>query len=412
MAKFDFENGRGQTLTGQLELPESRPVAFAIFAHCFTCSKNIRAASQISKSLAELGFGVLRFDFTGLGNSEGDFANTNFSTNVQDLIAASNALAQKHQTPSLLVGHSLGGAAVLMAASQLENVKAVATIGAPSDPVHVQHLFSDALETIQNAGEAKVKLGGRELTIEKQFLEDLQANRLAEMVPKLRMPVMIFHSPVDTIVSIENARAIYESAKHPKSFVSIDGANHMLDNPEDAQFVAATLAAWASRYLVVESTVVENADSGATVKANLQAGEVVVTEVDGNFTQNIRTSSHEWTADEPTNVGGEDLGPTPYDLLLSSLGACTAMTLRIYARHKQLSLDSVRVSLKHSKIHADDCGKCESKDGKIDRIEKEIIVVGDLTDAQVVRLGEIADRCPVHRTLTNEKSIATMIRRK
>ncbi len=247
--QFNFKNVAGQTLSGRLELPVSKPRDFAIFAHCFTCSKNVKAASRISKELSDRGIAVLRFDFTGLGNSEGDFANTNFTSNVLDLIAAASALGEQHTAPSLLVGHSLGGAAALLAASQIASVKAVATIGSPSCPAHVSHLFGDAVAQIQTDGAATVSIGGRELTIQKQFLDDLKNHRAADRAGKLQKPLLIFHSPIDNIVSIENARELYEAAHHPKSFVSLDGADHMLTDPEDAEFVAAVLAAWASRYL-------------------------------------------------------------------------------------------------------------------------------------------------------------------
>lgn len=246
--KFDFKNDRGEILTGRLELPDGTPTSYAIFAHCFTCSKNAKAATRISKALSERGIAVLRFDFTGLGNSDGDFANTNFSSNVADLVAAAGALADKHQAPSLLVGHSLGGTAALMAASKIESVTAVATIGSPSEPAHVSHLFGDCVAKIQVNGSALVSIGGRELTIQKQFLEDIQSHEAQRQLQVLGKPLLIFHSPTDRIVSIDNARKLYEAARHPKSFISLDGADHMLSCPEDAEFVAATLAIWAARY--------------------------------------------------------------------------------------------------------------------------------------------------------------------
>ena len=246
--KFDFKNDHGEILTGRLELPDGTPTSYAIFAHCFTCSKNAKAATRISKQLSERGIAVLRFDFTGLGNSDGDFANTNFSSNVSDLVAAAVALADKHQAPSLLVGHSLGGTAALMAASKIESVTAVATIGSPSEPAHVSHLFGDCVAKIQDNGSALVSIGGRELTIQKQFLEDIQSHEAQRQLQRLGKPLLIFHSPIDRIVSIDNARKLYEAARHPKSFISLDGADHMLSCPEDAEFVAATLSIWAARY--------------------------------------------------------------------------------------------------------------------------------------------------------------------
>ena len=400
MPKFDFTNRNGQTLTGRLELPIGKPESFAIFAHCFTCSKNVKAASQVSRRLAQLGVAVLRFDFTGLGNSEGDFANSDFSSNVTDLIDAANALQNEYEAPSLLVGHSLGGAAVLRAAVDLESVRAVATIGAPSEPAFVERLIDAATSTKHEDGSATIELGGRELRIGNQFVVDLKSNRLAASLLKLRKPLLIFHSPVDSVVPIDHARQLYEAARHPKSFVSVDGADHMLDDPDDARFVAETLAAWATRYLPSP----EEAASDV-----IPDGVVEVQDQNGTLTQQIRTAHHTIHADEPKSLGGKDLGPNPYELLLASLGACTSMTLRMYANRKKWSLESVSVRLRHSRVHADDCESCEKTEGYIDRIDKEIVVSGDLDESQVARLAEIADRCPVHRTLLNEKRIESTI---
>ncbi len=402
MSKFDFMNRNGHQLTGRIEFPSGVPRAFAIFAHCFTCSKNAKAATQVSRRLAERGIAVLRFDFTGLGNSDGDFANSDFSSNVNDLIDAAAALADQYSAPALLIGHSLGGAAALIASAELESVQAVATIGAPSEPAHVERLIEKTSTATHTDGSVTIQLGGRELAIGSQFFSDLKRNRVADVLPTLDKPVMIFHSPIDSIVSVDNARRIYETAKHPKSFISIDGADHMLSNPDDANFVADTLAAWAARYLQTDET------AKTEPKPAVENGTVVVLEQAG-LTQSIATHQHEFKADEPSSLGGNGQGPTPYELLLASLGACTSMTLRMYARHKGLSLDSIKVTLKHSRIHADDCATCETSDGKIDRIEKEIVVAGDLTVKQVKRLGEIADRCPVHRSLMHEKLIETKI---
>ncbi|GAB5404846.1 MAG: bifunctional alpha/beta hydrolase/OsmC family protein [Aureliella sp.] len=400
MPKFNFENSQGHTLSGNLEMPDGAPKAFGIFAHCFTCSKNAKAASRISRRLAERGIAVLRFDFTGLGNSDGDFANTNFSSNVNDLVDAANALEKQYRAPSLLIGHSLGGAAAYMAAGQLVSVRAVATIGSPSEPAHVSHLFGDTIATIRTDGAAEVSIGGRKLTIEKHFLDDLKTHRADKQLREMRKALLIFHSPVDEIVSIENARKLYESARHPKSFVSLDGADHLLSSPDDAEFVASTLSAWASRYLP------EDLDAAPT-RPELEAGEVVVLERDGGMTQDIFSDRHHWLADEPFRVGGNDSGPTPYDLLLGSLGSCISLTLRMYAERKQFPLKSVRVQLKHERIHASDCDSCESQDGMVGHITKHITVTGPLDQQQLDRLREIADRCPVHRTLVGEKMFTT-----
>jgi len=394
-----FPGAFGTPLAARLDLPATAPVAYALFAHCFTCSKDSLAAARISAALVEHGFAVLRFDFTGLGGSAGDFANTNFSSNVADLVAAAAWLRKHHQAPRVLIGHSLGGAAVLAAAGDIPEAVAVATIGAPFDPGHVQHLIGEAVTEIAARGEAEVTLAGRKFRIQKQFLEDISVNGNGERIGHLRKALLIFHSPRDITVDIENAARIYGAAKHPKSFISLDTADHLLTDKADAAYVAAVLAAWAGRYVGTAVT----ASPVASV-----AGEVTVMETgEGAFTQHIRAGSHHLRADEPVAVGGNDSGFTPYDLLLAGLGACTAMTLRMYAGQKKWPLERVTVKLRHDKIHADDCTECETRAGKIDRIEREILLTGNLDDAQRARLKEIADKCPVHRTLHSEVLIKT-----
>lgn len=398
MPQFDFTSRRGLTLTGRLELPP-RPIrAYAIFAHCFTCSKNVKAATQVSSELADHGIAVLRFDFTGLGNSEGDFANSNFTSNVTDLVDAANALKEQYNAPMLLIGHSFGGAAALMAAGQIESVRAVATIGAPSEPAHVERLIGLSKTQSYEDGSATISLGGRELRIGADFVKDLRSNRVADRLPRLHKPILIFHSPTDSIVNIEQAKKLYEAAKHPKSFVSVNDADHMLSNPSDAKFVAATLAAWVDRYLPAPKPSDEIVD-----------GVVEVHEQKTKYTQSIRTSRHQFLADEPVSVGGADLGPNPYELLLASLGSCITMTLRMYADRKQWPVQGITVRLQHSRIHAKDGADCESLDGRIDQIDVAVIVKGELNEAQVKRLAEIAEKCPVHRTLMREKSVRTHI---
>jgi putative redox protein len=415
MTQFNFQNALGKTLAGRLELPPTPTKKFAIFAHCFSCSKNVHAATRVSRELAKLGIAVLRFDFTGLGNSEGDFANTNFSSNVNDLIAAADALRARHQAPSLLVGHSLGGAAVLMAAPQIPEVKAVATIGAPSEPAHVSHLFGDRTACIEKDGAALIQIGGRDLRIEKHFLDDLKTHRLTEALPALGKPLMIFHSPVDSIVSIDHARKLYEAARHPKSFVSLDDADHMLTRQDDAEFVAGTLAVWAARH--VNEPAAEESETPANARVKVAKGTVEVNELAGGLSQQIRTPTHEFRADEPSSVpGGNGTGPDPYELLLASLGACTSMTLRMYANRKQWPVENIQVRLSHERIHAKDCQDCEleadrGNDGSsfVDLIRKQITIKGAVDETQLQRLHEIADRCPVHRSLMNEKHIKTEI---
>jgi uncharacterized OsmC-like protein/alpha-beta hydrolase superfamily lysophospholipase len=400
--KITFPNAQGQQLAARLDSPPGRARAFALFAHCFTCSKDVFAASRISRALAERGFAVLRFDFTGLGASEGEFANTSFSSNMHDLVAAADYLREHHEAPRLLIGHSLGGAAVLAAAERIPEAVAVATIGAPADPGHVAHLLADARAEIEARGEAEVVLGGRAFRVQKQFLEDIAGQRLSDQVSRLKRALLIFHAPRDEVVGIDNAGAIFQAARHPKSFVSLDDADHLLTRREDAVYVAEVLAAWASRYL---PPVAEIAPRLKTAD-----GEVVVAETgEGRFAQIIQAGRHTLHADEPEGVGGDDTGPGPYDLVLAGLGACTSMTLRMYAERKGLPLESVLVRLRHDKVHAKDCADCETRDGKIDEITRELTVTGDLDDEQRQRLLEIADKCPVHRTLTSEIKIRTRL---
>jgi putative redox protein len=401
--KVTFTNGHGETLAGLLERPEETPKAYALFAHCFTCSKNVGAASRISRALAAQGFAVLRFDFTGLGNSEGDFANTNFSSNVSDLAYAARHMAASHGPVELLIGHSLGGAAVLAAAGDLPEAKAVVTIGAPSDPGHIEHLLRDHLDGIEADGEAVVDLAGRRFTIKKQFLKDIRGRPLGQRVATLRKALLVMHSPVDDIVGVDEASKIFLAAKHPKSFVSLDRADHLLNDPRDAQFVADVVAAWAGRYVLAA------AGETASERPALNPGEVLVRDIGDGLTNEVFSGVHRLWADEPVVGGGADRGPDPYKYLLAALGACTSMTLRLYARHKKLALRRVTVKLRHEKIHAEDCRDCETKIGKLDRIEREIIVEGDFDDDQRRRLLEIADRCPVHRTLKSEIHIVSRL---
>jgi len=394
-----FPGALGADLAARLDLPAQPPLAYALFAHCFTCSKDTLAATRISAALTEHGFGVLRFDFTGLGGSAGDFANTNFSSNVADLVAAAAWLRAHRQAPRILIGHSLGGAAVLAAAGAIPEASAVATIGAPYDPAHVQHLFEHAAPEIHAQGEAEVTLAGRKFRIQKQFLDDLASHDNAERIARLRKALLVFHSPRDTTVNIENAAHIFTAAKHPKSFVSLDTADHLLTNRADAAYVAAVLAAWASRYI-----------DAPAAQADVQPGVVTVTETrEGRFTQSVTAGTHHLRADEPASAGGNDSGFTPYDLLLAGLGACTSITLRMYADQKKWPLERVSVDLRHAKIHAQDCNDCETRDGRIDAIERSITLDGALDDAQRTRLLEIADKCPVHRTLHSEVSIRTRL---
>ena len=403
--KLNFPGHSGEILAARLDAPGNATRAYALFAHCFTCGKDVVAASRISAALVGHGFAVLRFDFTGLGQSEGEFANTNFSSNVDDLVKAADYLREYHAAPTLLIGHSLGGAAVLAAASRIDACRAVVTIGAPSEPVHVEKQFGDQTEAIRERGEVEVQLAGRPFTIKRQFLDDLEASTIRERVENLGRALLVMHSPVDTVVGIDNARQLYTAARHPKSFISLDDADHLLRKRRDAEYAASVLAAWAARYLPDDGT-----EDASTEPDALAEGEVEVAETGAGFLANqVRAGRHSLPADEPERLGGNDSGPTPYDFLLAALGTCTSMTLRMYARRKKLSLDKVSVSLKHQRVHADDCADCESRDGHIAEITRVIRLDGELSDAERSRLLEIADKCPVHRTLEGEIKVRSTL---
>jgi putative redox protein len=399
--RFQFTGSEGQQLAAALDLPEREPLAYALFAHCFTCGKDVLAARRIAVALAAKGIAVLRFDFTGLGSSEGDFANSTFSSNVADLVRAADHLRETRKAPAILIGHSLGGAAVLAAASQIPDAKAVVTIAAPSDPAHVTGLFKDRIEDIRKQGKVEVSLAGRPFNIKREFVEDIAEHNLMTHVTKLHKALLIMHSPTDDTVGIDNATRLFVAAKHPKSFVSLADADHLLTDKRDAAYVADVIAAWAERYLDAVAPE-QAADLGEAPR------KVVVRETrNSKFQQTVSIGPHRMLADEPVAAGGEDTGPGPYDFVLAGLGACTSMTMRLYAERKSLPLERVTVTLKHSKIYAEDCAECETKAGMLDQIERVIAMEGALDADQRKRLMEIADKCPVHRTLTSEIHIVT-----
>ncbi len=373
----------GRTLAGRLDQPAGPPRAYALFAHCFTCGKDLTAAARLARALTEDGFAVLRFDFTGLGGSEGDFGAAGFGSDVEDLVAAADHLRARYAAPSLLVGHSLGGAAALAAASRIPEAKAVVTIGAPASPAHVERLFSDAAPRIEAEGQAEVEIAGRRFSVTRGFLEDLRTQQIE--LGRLGRALLVLHAPLDEVVSVDEAAKIYRAAKHPKSFVSLDGADHLLSRAADAAYAARVIAAWASRYL--PGTDPEPAPGPG-------AGAVRVENTGERYRTRIEAGPHRLVADEPTDLGGEDLGPGPYDLLLASLGACTAMTLRMYADRKKIPLETVRVELDHEREPAKEPGTAGQE-----RLRRRIHLEGPLDDATRARLLEIAGRCPVHRTL-------------
>ena len=396
--RFDFPNTRGERLAAVLDRPDGEPRAYALFAHCFTCGKDILAAKRMAERLTASGLAVLRFDFTGLGASEGEFANTTFSSNVGDLVAAADHLRRTHRAPAILIGHSLGGAAVLAAAGEIAEARAIVTIAAPADPHHVTGLFKDRIDEIRAQGEVEVSLAGRPFRVRREFLDDVAEQRLLDRVARLRKALLVFHAPTDEIVSIDNASRIFTAAKHPKSFVSLADADHLLSRRGDAAYAANVIAAWAERYL--EAPKAEASDAAPRTVMVAETGQ-------GKFQQAVTVGPHRLLADEPKSVGGLDSGLGPYDFLLAGLGACTAMTIRLYAEPKAFPLDRVSVELKHGKIHAEDCENCETRVGMLDRIDRTITFAGELDREQRERLLEIADKCPVHRTLTSEIEIRT-----
>jgi len=399
--RFQFTSAQGHQLDAALDLPEGTPHAYALFAHCFTCGKDVLAAKRIATALAARGIAVLRFDFTGLGSSEGDFANSTFSSNVADLVRAADHLRETRQGPSILIGHSLGGAAILAAAGQIPDARAVVTIAAPSDPTHVTHLFKDRIEDIRKHGKVEVQLAGRPFHITREFVDDIAEHSLMAQVAKLHKALLIMQSPTDDTVGIDNATKIFVAARHPKSFVSLAGADHLLSGKRDAAYVAGVIAAWAERY--VDLALPEQ----PAVSGNAPRKVVVSETRNGKFQQTVSVGPHQLVADEPIAAGGDDSGPGPYDYLLAGLGACTSMTMRMYADRKSLPLDRVTVTLDHRKIHAEDCAECETKVGMLDQIERVISIEGALDAEQRAKLMEIADKCPVHRTLKSEIRIVT-----
>lgn len=397
--KVSFKNNEGITLSARLDLPLSKkPEAYVIFAHVFTGSKNLSASRYISRALTLNGLGVMRFDFTGLGDSEGDFSETNFSTKVGDLLSANKFLTENYEAPRIIVGHSLGGASSIFAASQLDNIRAVATVGTPSEPEHVTHLMGHKIQDIEKTGEAEVRIGGHSFMIKKQFLDDLRNKNMHNVIKNLDKALLVLHSPQDRVVEIENAAEIYQAAMHPKSFVTLNNADHMLSNKNDAYYAGNVIATWAKRYIDIPK------------KEKLSTHQQVVASL-GNegFTTDIMAGRHGFVADESEQVGGNDFGPSPYEMLNAALGACTAMTLQMYARRKEWDLQDVKVHLSFKRSYREDCMHCDEKERRLEVFDREIELKGDLDDTQVARLLEIADRCPVHRTLSSSAEIHTRL---
>jgi len=402
--RLQFAGHSGATLAARLDLPNGPLRGYALFAHCFTCSKDLAAARRIAAELAREGIAVLRFDFTGLGSSEGEFASTNFSSNVADLLSAANYLRDHFLAPALLIGHSLGGAAVLAVAKDIPEVCAVATIGAPADVGHVLKNFGTSLAEIEKIGAAEVDLAGRKFVVRKQFVEDARAQRIKDAVAALKKPLLILHAPLDQAVGIENATEIFLAARHPKSFVSLDKADHLLTDPEDAAFAARVISGWLTRYLAAD-----------TPQGLAPIEHVGIMETgQGKFQNVAQAGRHRLFADEPESVGGLDSGPSPYDFLAIALGTCTSMTLRLYADHKKLALGRIAVDVSHAKVHARDCEECTQSErgsgGRIDRFERVISIDGDVSEQLRGKIAEIAGKCPVHRTLETVAKIRTVVK--
>lgn len=400
ITKVLFKNNLGYELSARLELPiDQHPKAYAIFAHCFTCSKNNRATRSISQCLTKNGIAVMRFDFAGLGDSEGDFSDSNFSSNVDDITAAAQFLNENYSAPAILIGHSLGGGAVLAAANTIPTVKAVVTVGAPAEPAHVQRLIQSASEEIESTGSATVQIGQQSFNIKKQFLEDINQQTLQNKIKRLGKALLVLHAPQDRIVSINNAEKIYLAARHPKSFISLDGADHLLSNKEDGHYVGEVIASWVMRYLPKAAI--------PTLKSNAQVA-VRLNQADA-FTSDVKAGKHHLIADEPESVGGYDFGPSPYELVSAGLGACTVMTLHMYARRKKWDLQEVICHINHHKNYEETLAATDGKPQKIDVFSRAITLLGDLDETQKERLLEIADRCPVHRTLHGKVKVETKL---
>ena len=401
--KIEFKNKDGHTLSARLDLPvDGKPMAYALFAHCFTCSKNIKAIAHISRALTREGLAVLRFDFTGLGDSEGDFSDTNFSSNVDDLIVAADFLKSNYRAPEILIGHSFGGAAVVQAAGRIPSSKAVVTIAAPSNPQHLTRALGSTAASIQQEGQADVTLAGRTFTLKKQFLDDLDFVNMEKTLKDLGRALLVLHSPVDETVGIENAAQIFQAARHPKSFISLDTADHLLTRAEDSLYAGAVIAAWVRKYVGA----LPEAEPGK----DTDQSQVITRIGDSGYVTDIMAAGHGLVGDEPVSMGGTDKGPAPFDFLMAGLGTCKAMTLRMYSDRKQWPLEAVTVKLNHKKIDAADCEDCQTKEGQLDQFDCEIELSGQLDDQQKKRLLQIADRCPVHRTLHSEILIKSKLK--
>ncbi|WP_019038548.1 bifunctional alpha/beta hydrolase/OsmC family protein [Psychroflexus tropicus] len=400
LEKVTFQNKNGEDLIGRLQFPdEQHAKAYAIFAHCFTCGKNLKVIREISTALTKLGIAVLRFDFTGLGQSDGDFEETNFSHDIEDLIEASNFLKQNYEAPKLIIGHSLGGTAALFASQKIDSLKAIVSIASPSQPSHVEELIVRSTKegsAGDDSNSVEISLGGKDFTIKKQFLDDIKSKDTASFLGDLKIPYLIMHSPQDRIVSIDNAEDLYKWSHHPKSFISLDKADHLLNTNVDASYIGSLIGHWSSNSLELTK------DKNTAMESESQSAAVLNNE--DKFTTQMKVGDFEMIGDEPESYGGHNFGPAPYDFLTAGLAECTAMTLHVYARQKKWALKEVKVHVDYEKK------KIEDEDGKAikkDFISKKIEILGDLDEDQKKRLVEIGERCPVNRTLHSEIEISS-----
>lgn len=397
--KISFRNQFGELLSARIEFPpEGQIKAYAIFAHCFTCGKSQYAARHIARQLALNNIAVLRFDFTGIGESEGAFSETNFTSNISDIEEAAEYLADHYEPASLLIGHSWGGTAALVAAGNLPEIKGVCTIGSPYDPAHIDHLLRDHLDEINHKGHSHVKLGAKTIKIKRQFLDDISNYSEIGGIENLGKALLIFHSPQDRVVGIQNAAQIFKAARHPKSFLSLDQSDHMLSEKQFVHYTSNMIGNWAEHYLHIEP------ETKPSVKTPYQTVSRIT---DEKYTTQIWSGNHHWIADEPKKAGGDNLGPSPYDMLSAALGTCTAMTLRMYANRKKWDLQEVEVHVENNKEHIEDLSDSDRPTAKIDVFRRYIEIKGDLDKKQMNRLLEIADKCPVHKTLSTSNKIIT-----
>lgn len=395
--ELKIKNRDGVELSATIDFPSNqKPSQIAIFSHCFTCTSNLNAVRNINRALTQNGFAVVRFDFTGLGKSGGDFKNSHFEANVEDLVDVHQYITENYFAPEFIVGHSLGGSAAIVAAHKIPALKAVCTIGSPADVEHTTKHFKSQVKELEDNGETQVTIGGREYSVNQNFVDGFKKHKLPEIIKSLKKPILIFHSPIDEVVGVYNAQEIYENAMHPKSFVSLDDADHLLSKKEDSLYVGNVISSWVSRYLPKKQKEKQDPEKHQLV-ANLNL-------VEDKFTTSISTDDHTLLADEPVSLGGDNFGMSPYELVSAGLAACTTMTLKLYAERKKWSLKDVKVYLSHAKE--------KNEQGEtVDVFKKEIEIKGAVDDTQKDRLIEIASKCPVHKTLVNTSQIYTVLKK-